>query len=77
MEGRGLFTRLNPGKGTAALSFSALEEIFAPSRHEARAEIEQQRRVGEPAPAPADPFEPPSNRQGPKRFHGTIVIRKP
>jgi hypothetical protein len=78
LEGAGLFTRLGLGKKSGALSFSALEEIFAPSRHEARQEIEQQRRVGRPTAAPTDPLEPEPEpeRPGSGRFSGTVVIRK-
>lgn len=54
-----LFRRWYAGKGRAALSFSLVEELFGPSRHEARIMMEEQQRVGRLAPAPTDPPELP------------------
>ena len=49
------------GSGSAAISFSIVEELFAPSRHQARVVMEAQQRAAEPVPAPADPPDlPPS-----------------
>ena len=71
------FRRLMLGTGSAGTSFSVFEEIFAPTRHQARIEIEAQTRAVKPAPAPTDPpeLEPP----GPgatRRFEGRVVIRR-
>jgi hypothetical protein len=59
--------------------FGALEEIFFPSAAKAREERDNQKLIGETAPAPADPprLDPPGLiTDGPsKRFTGKVVIR--
>lgn len=53
---KSLFRRLNFGKkGGVAVAFSVAEELWGPSKHDARVVVEAQQRVGAPAPAPADP----------------------
>lgn len=79
--GGGLMRRIAAGtKGVAPGAFSVLEEVFAPTHHKAREEIEEQRRVGRPAPSPSDPprIEPaPGAGDDPAtRFHGRIVFRE-
>jgi hypothetical protein len=74
----GVFRRLAASRGAAAMSsFNVYEEVFAPTRHQARLEIEHQRRVGRPTAAPTDP--PDLDRQGlgrpPSRFAGRVVLR--
>jgi hypothetical protein len=76
----GVFRRLSGDtRGGAANAFSAIEELFGPARHEARIEIEAQRRIGRRAPAPGDPphlvLADDSDDAGPApRFAGTVVF---
>jgi hypothetical protein len=78
----GLFRRWGAGNGSAAISLSVIEELFGPTRHQARIEVEAQRRLARPVPAPTDPPElPESDPEGPARprtrFTGTVVIPPP
>jgi hypothetical protein len=61
------------------MAFGAFEEIFLPSASKARDELDNQKLVGEAAPAPTDPprLDPPGLiTDGPsKRFTGKVVIR--
>jgi len=63
------------GAGFAG-AFSAIDQIWAPAHYDARQEIEEQRRVGTPAPAPTDPpgLKPVSGTDPASRFRGRIVI---
>jgi hypothetical protein len=73
----GLFRRWGAGNGSAAISFSMIEELFGPTKHQARIEVEAQRRLARPVPAPTDPPDLPE--PGPDaagRFNGTVVIRR-
>lgn len=77
----GVFRRWCAGKGRVALSFSVFEELYGPSRHEARIEMEEQKRVERPSPSPTDPPELPapgsavvSRPRG--RFQGIVVLRR-
>jgi hypothetical protein len=54
----GVFRWLRNHFGSATPSVLLVEELFAPSRHQARMEIEAQPRVSLSAPAPTDPAEP-------------------
>ena len=56
----GLFRKWGAGSGSAAISFSLVEELFGPTKHQARIEVEAQRRLARPVPAPTDPPELPS-----------------
>jgi hypothetical protein len=75
------FRRWGAGSGgRVALSFSVFDELYGPNRHQARIEVEEQRRVGRPAPSPTGPPELPE--LGPatpdrlrERFQGTVVVR--
>ena len=62
------------------MAFGALEEIFLPSGATARDELENQKLVGEAAPAPTDPprLDPPGLiTDGPgQRFTGKVVIHR-
>ncbi len=82
----GVFRRIAPGRLGSAFAFSIFEEIYAPAHRQARDEIEEQRRVGRPAPAPTDPPDLPDptvpGAQDPvpgrsrKHFGGRVVIRR-
>lgn len=82
----GVFRRIAPGRLGSAFAFSIFEEIYAPAHRQARDEIEEQRRVGRPAPAPTDPPDLPDptvpGAQGTgtgrprKHFSGRVVIRR-
>jgi len=74
------FRQLVQGSGSAGTSFSVFEEIFAPTRHQARVEIQAQQRAVKPAPAPTDPpdLEPPGpGGKAADRYQGRVVIRRP
>lgn len=43
------------GEGHGGGTFGIIDEVFAPSRHEALQELEQQRELPAPSPTPADP----------------------
>jgi hypothetical protein len=66
-------------QGEQIMAFGAFEEIFLPSAAKARDELDNQKLVGEAAPAPTDPprLDPPGLiTDGPsKRFTGKVVIR--
>jgi hypothetical protein len=72
-----LFRQLVLRSGSAGTSFSAFEEIFAPTRHQARIEIQAQSRLVKPAPAPTDPpeLEPPGPGTN-DRFQGRVVVHR-
>jgi hypothetical protein len=77
----GAFRRWGAGNGSAAIS-SMIEELFGPTKHQARIEVEAQRSLARPVPAPTDPppdlpepgAEAPDRRRG--RFTGIVVIRR-
>lgn len=78
----GAFRRWGAGKGRVALSLSVFEELYGPTRHQARIEVEEQRRLSQPSPAPTEPPElaepaasAPGRRRG--RFKGIVVVRRP
>lgn len=77
----GVFRRWGAGNGSAAISFSMIEELFGPTKHQARIEIEAQRSLARPVPAPTNPpdltesgAEAAGRRRG--RFTGVVVIRR-
>ncbi|WP_154796298.1 hypothetical protein [Occultella kanbiaonis] len=43
------------GEGYGGGTFGIIDEVFAPTRHEALQELEQQRELPAPSPTPADP----------------------
>jgi hypothetical protein len=52
----GIFRTLHRRLGRlAGISVPVIEELYGPTRHQARVEIEVQRSVGDPAPSPGDP----------------------
>ena len=75
----GAFRRWGAGSGSAAISFSMIEELFGPTRHQARIEVEAQRRLARPVPAPTDPPDLPESDHdaSARRFTGIVVIRRP
>jgi hypothetical protein len=78
----GVFRRFAPGAGGFGNALGAVEEIFAPARHEARIQLEEQKRVGKLAPAPGDPPdlaepEPARSARPGQRFKGTVKIPRP
>jgi hypothetical protein len=76
-ERKGLMRRLNLGKkGSVAIAFSAAEELFGPTKRDARIVVEQQRRVGRRAPSPTDPpdLATGADATDADRFAGKIVI---
>jgi hypothetical protein len=78
----GAFRRWGTGSGSAAISFSMLEELFGPTKHQARIEVEAQRRLAQPVPAPTDPPElsepdPDGSARPRTRFSGTVRVRRP
>lgn len=78
--GGGVFRRLSAGTSLFAVDFSLAEELFAPTRHQARQELEVQRRVGRPAPSPTDPPLLPADpgpAAGARRFAGRIAVPPP
>jgi hypothetical protein len=77
----GLFRRWGAGNGSAAISFAMIEELFGPTKHQARIEVEAQRSLARPVPAPTDPPDLPESRaEAPGRhrgrFAGIVVIRR-
>jgi hypothetical protein len=76
-ERGGVMRRLSTKGAGFAGAFSAIDQIYAPAHYDARQEIEEQRRVGKPAPAPTDPpdLKPASGTDPASRFRGRVVIR--
>jgi len=78
-ERRG-WIRLHGGhKGSAAIAFAAVEDMFAPSRTLPREIQEEQKRIGARiAPIPAVDDDPAHLAEDPShRFAGRIVLHRP
>jgi len=75
-ERGGVMRRLSTKGAGFAGAFSAIDQIYAPAHYDARQEIEEQRRIGKPAPAPTDPpdLKPASGTDPASRFRGRIVL---
>ena len=77
----GIFRRLSAGTSGFGGSFGVVEQVFAPSLQQAREDLQEQHRIGRPAPAPTDPPDLGPERAGAadpaSRFRGRIVIRRP
>lgn len=77
----GVFRRWSQlSRRLGGLSVPVIEELYGPSRHQARMEVEEQRRLAEPAPSPTDPPElppegPAAPGRTPSRFTGVLVVR--
>jgi hypothetical protein len=74
----GMFRRWDAGNGSAAISFSMVEELFGPTKHQARIEVEAQRRLARPVPVPTDPpdLPAPDPEATGQRFNGILVVRR-
>jgi hypothetical protein len=78
----GVFQRLSTFFGRwGGLSVPVVEELYGPTRHQARLDVEEQRRAAAPIPAPTDPpeFTDVARKTGraSRRFHGLVVLRRP
>jgi hypothetical protein len=63
----GVFRRLAPSEGSAfAGVFGVVEAVFAPAAHDAREELQRQKRVGERNPADTDPPDAGAPGRAPK-----------
>jgi hypothetical protein len=77
--GGGVMRRLSAGSTGMAGVFSIVDQVFAPTRDDARRELEEQHSAPAPAPAPTDPpaLGPSGGPGASDRFRGRIVIRRP
>ena len=77
--GGGVFRRLGAGTKGSAGMIGLVEQFFAPNAYDAKRDLEEQERVGKPAPAPTDPPElrPEPGSDPGQRFRGTIRLRRP
>lgn len=52
----GVFRRLSKLLGRwGGVSVPVIEEVYGPTRHQARQQVQEQRQAAEPSPSPADP----------------------
>jgi hypothetical protein len=78
--GRALTSAERPGwirlhgvsKGSAAVAFAAMEDLFSASRSQTRQLLEEQKRVGHRAPTPGDWLDDESSVTG--RFAGELTV---
>ena len=77
--GGGVFRRLGAGTKGSAGMMGIVDQLFAPNAHDAKRDLEEQQRVGKPAPAPTDPPElkPAPGGDPANRFRSTIRLRRP
>lgn len=77
--GGGVFRRLGAGTQGSAGMMGIVDQLFAPNAHDAKRDLEEQQRVGKPAPAPTDPPElrPAPGADPADRFRSTIRLRRP
>jgi hypothetical protein len=77
--GGGVFRRLSAGSKGSAGMMGVFDQFFAPNAHDAKQDLEEQERVGKPAPSPTDPPElrPDPGDHPTARFRGTIRLRRP
>ena len=72
-ERRGWIRLRGVSKGSAAVAFAAMEDMFSASRSQARQLLEEQKRVGHRAPTPGDWLgDSPSSARG--RFAGKLSV---
>lgn len=78
-SGGGIFRRLSASSKRSAGMMSVFDQIFAPNAHDAKQDLEEQERVGRPAPAPTDPPElrPAPDDDPAHRFRSTIRLTRP
>jgi hypothetical protein len=71
--------RLAAGTGGLSGVIGVFDQLWAPTHHQARQELEEQRHIGRPAPSPTDPPDlTPDPDAGPAgRFSGSIVLHRP
>ncbi|MEO8518009.1 MAG: hypothetical protein ABI438_02425 [Dermatophilaceae bacterium] len=74
-ERRGWVRLHGTGKGSAAVAFAAMEDMFSTSRSQARQLLEAQKLVGHPAPTPGDGLDDGPGVTG--RFGGRLTISRP
>jgi hypothetical protein len=53
--GGGVFVRLGRIARRWGVAVPVIEELYGPSRHEARTQVEERQQAARPAPAPTDP----------------------
>lgn len=71
-ERRGWIRLHGVSKGSAAVAFAAMEDMFSTSRSQARQLLEEQKRVGDRAPTPGDGLDDGPSVTG--RFTGKLTI---
>ena len=71
-ERRGWIRLHGVSKGSAAVAFAAMEDMFSASRSQARALLEEQKRVGVRAPTPGDGLDDGPSVTG--RYTGKLTI---
>ncbi|MEP7193322.1 MAG: hypothetical protein ABI903_10690 [Actinomycetota bacterium] len=71
-EQRGWIRLHGVSKGSAAVAFAAMEDMFSGSRSQARQLLEEQRRVGHRAPTPGDWLNDGPSVAG--RFAGKLTV---
>lgn len=74
-EQRGWIRLHGTSKGSAAVAFAAMEDMFSASRSDARQLLEAQKLVGHPAPTPEDGLDEGPGATG--RFTGKVTIPAP
>jgi hypothetical protein len=74
-ERRGWIRLHGTSKGSAAVAFAAMEDMFSASRSQARQLLEAQKLVGHPAPTPGDGLDVRPGVTG--RFSGRLTIPAP
>jgi hypothetical protein len=71
-ERRGWIRLHGVSKGSAAVAFAAMEDMFSASRSQARQLLEEQKRVGHRAPTPGDGLGDGPSATG--RFAGKLTV---
>lgn len=71
-ERRGWVRLHGVSKGSAAVAFAAMEDMFSASRSQARQLLEEQKRVGHRAPTPGDGLDDGPSVTG--RYAGKLTI---
>lgn len=72
-ERRGWVRLHGASKGSAAVAFAAMEDLFSTSRSQARQLLEEQKRVGDRAPTPGDGLDDGPSVTG--RYAGKLTIQ--